>query len=198
MPKPCYQVGAMMLGLLLLGCSNKPGRIPQPDIDANEVALAAMEMLDEDGSGTLSAGELADMASLQRSLDRLDANGDQELSSTEIANRIEEWQEYGSGLVAATCTVFQKGKPLEGATVTYEPEDFFGGSIFTGYGKTNAGGRTIMSVAEEHRPKPVYRGLQTGFYKIVITYADGSKADDFHDGIEIAGDLINQHKVSIP
>ncbi|MDC0934904.1 hypothetical protein OAS39_01365 [Pirellulales bacterium] len=124
-----YRILVVGLVSIAWGCSNKPSRIAQPRIDADGVATKAVAMFDQDGDNVLSSDELSSVSSLARSFGRLDSNGDKQLESDEIAARIRAWQDYGAGLIPATCTVFRKGKPVKGATVTYSPEEFFRESI---------------------------------------------------------------------
>jgi len=103
----------------------------------------------------------------------IDGDGDGALTGDEIAARIKTWLDSGLGMTMYGCQVSLDGKPLDGATVTLEPEPFLGDVLHPASGVTDAGGIAQLSVAEQHRPKPTLLGVTSGFYSIRVT-RDGS------------------------
>ena len=87
---------------------------------------------------------------------------------------------------------------MRGAKVTYEPEKFMGDSVPPAYGATDDSGRTLVSVAPEHLPRPSLKGVKPGFYRIRVTLADGKELSDLDAGVEAGSGLLNQHSFAIP
>ncbi len=160
---------ALLLGLSIAGCSGRPARLKPPSLDADSAAAAALQAYDADGDGLLSTAELAQAPSLKAALGQLDTDGDALISAAEIASRIRGWGQTGAALVTGTCRVTQRGRPVVGATVTFEPEPFLADVIHPAFGTTGTRGMAELSVAEEYRPGPRYTGVQCGFYRVKIS-----------------------------
>jgi hypothetical protein len=159
----------LLLGLSTVGCSGRPSRLKPPSLDAETAAATALQAYDADGNGLLSAAELAKAPSLKASLGALDADHDEQISAEEIANRIRGWGTTGAALVTSTCRVTQHGRPVGGATVTFEPEPFLTDVIHPAFGTTGNRGMAELSVAEQYRPGPKYTGVQCGFYRVKVS-----------------------------
>jgi hypothetical protein len=129
---------------------------------------------------------------------RLDKDRDGKLTAAEIAARIEFYHEFRAGLLPVYCTLVRGGRPVEGARLTYEPEEFMGTGALPAYGTTNSQGSTEISMAEEHRPSSALTGVQPGFYRIRVTLADGTQVTNLDAGIECAGDVMNNHTFALP
>jgi hypothetical protein len=142
--------------------------------------------------------ELQEAKSLESAKKRLDKNGDDKVDAGEITARIQEYIDYRAGLTAVDCVVRRAGRPVAGATVTYEPEAFMGDGIVPATGTTNAEGQAVLSVSEEHLPHPRLTGVRPGFYRVRVTLADGSEASELNAGVECAGDMISTHQITIP
>ncbi len=160
-----------LLGMVLLtGCSGQSTWIDPPQIDADVSAQKAMELYDVDGNGNLDATELAKAPGLNAAIKTLDTNSDDQVSKNEIADRIRSWQENNAGLTSILCNVIMNGYPLEGATVTFEPESFLGDDMQTAVGTTTRHGVTSPSIPKENRPSPdTPSGLQLGFYRVRVS-----------------------------
>jgi hypothetical protein len=153
-----------------VGCSGGPARILPPHIDADDSAERAMEMYDTDGDGLLSAAELEAVPGLKAAMETLDADKDGKASELEIAERIRFWQVSQGGVTSIRCRVTMDGKPLVGATVTFEPESFLGEAIQTAVGVTNFTGAAGPSIPKENRPiADMPPGIQLGTYRVRIS-----------------------------
>ncbi len=156
---------AALIGLA--SCSSRPAAVEPPDLDPAAAAAAAIEQLDQDGSGDLSASELEASA---LSLERWDADQNGAVSVAEMTARWQKFLDSGIGLIGLTCRVVSRSGPLVGAQVTFEPESFQGGAVQPASGETDLSGTTTVSVAEEFRPQPAMTGVQPGLYRVRITH----------------------------
>jgi hypothetical protein len=181
-----------------MGCTSRPARVEVPEFDPDKIGARAIELFDKDGDGSLSSAERGSVKSLESAVQRLDKDGDGKLTAAEIAARIEFYHEFRAGLLPVYCTLVSGGRPVAGARLTYEPDEFMGANALPAYGTTNSQGSTEVSMAEEHRPSPAFTGVQPGFYRIRVTLADGTDVTSLDAGIECAGDVMNNHTFAIP
>jgi hypothetical protein len=160
-----------MLGIGLAiaagGCSGKPAGPARPKIDAAEAARAAIAKYDANGDGKLDATELKGQKcpGLLDAFSRTDTSGDKLLSEEEIAARIQKWLSGSAAIVIALTQVTLDGKPLEGATVTYEPEEFLGSALKTATATTDQHGQCSPGGVDEKFPV----GLYPGAYRVKIS-----------------------------
>ncbi len=159
--------GLLMLGVL--GCGSGPARIDAPSLSASRIAQAAIDQYDTDGDGTITGAELEQAPSLKASVASLDSDGDGGVSESEIAARVKSWMSSGLGLTAIMCKVTLDGRPLSGATVTFEPEEFQGEAVKPGVGETGTDGVASPSIAKEDRQNPLFGGMSVGLYKVRIS-----------------------------
>lgn len=165
----CAVVSATLLATLI-GCGAPSNWIEPPAYDAEQSAAKAMELYDQNSDNSLDSEELQSVPGLQAALKTVDADGNGEVSEEEIANRIRSWQSHNAGLTSILCEVSMGGQPLQGATVTFEPESFLGDDIKTAVGETTRYGQVSPSIPKENRPTPeTPSGLQLGFYRVRIT-----------------------------
>jgi hypothetical protein len=167
----CFRLTlAFALPLLAIGCNYGPSRIEAPSISPAGAADAAMEMHDADGDGFLAGEELDKVPGVKAAMQTVDTNGDSKVSAGEIAERIRAWQASQIGVATIMCVVTMDGRPLEGATVTFEPESFLGDEIQAGSGKTDYTGSAYPRIPKEKRPVPdMPGGLQLGFYRVEVS-----------------------------
>lgn len=183
---------------LSAGCMSGADRVPVPDFDPAGIGAKAVELCDRNGDSLISATEFEEAPSLAAAKSRLDKNGDDSLDAGEIAARIQAYIDYRSALTPVDCTVTKGGRPVAGATVTYEPEAFMGDGIVPATGTTNAEGKAVLSVSAEHLPSPRHSGVRPGFYRARVKLADGTEATKLNAGVECAGDMLSVHQVSLP
>lgn len=159
----------------VVGCSNSPPAIDPPDIEPASIAAAAISQYDANGDQIIDESELANAPSLSFSADRIDVNADGQMTSEEIEQFVEtHWVESGSGLIRLKCRVMMNGQPVDGATVVFEPEQFMGGAIVPASGVTQ-GGTARIDVADEDRPDSNAHGAQNGLYLVRISYKQGGQ-----------------------
>jgi hypothetical protein len=178
------------------GCGKGGDRVRVPSFDPDGIASKAVHLHDANGDGMISGSEFDAAPSLAFAVRRLDHNGDGGLSADEIAGRVRQWQEYGSGLAAVECAVQLKHRPAAQVTVIYEPEEFMGDVVVAASGETGRRGDAVLSVPEEYRPNPGFLGVQPGFYRVKIRLPNGEELDA-RAGFEVAADMLNTHQVSL-
>src|SRR5271166_4483143 len=124
---------ASVLPLVAGGCSGGPPRTAPPAIDAEAAGKQAIALYDKDGDGAISGKELDNCPGIKDALKFFDIH-DSKVTAAAIAARIREWQESNVGTAATKVRVLLDGAPLEGATVTFEPEPFLGPNVATASG----------------------------------------------------------------
>ena len=94
-----------------------------------------MKQYDTNGDGKIAGAELDKAPSLKAALNQIDTSGSKTITAEKITARIQKWQESKVGRMNLTCRVSRKqggqDTPLDGATVTFEPEKFLGGNMPT-------------------------------------------------------------------
>ncbi len=176
------QVAALLL-LGLLGCSNRPARVPPPEVDAADAGRQAIETYDQDGNGSLSREEIGECPALLASFDSLDADSSGSLSGEEIENRIRDWQTSKAALVSCRVRVLLNGRPLRNAEVRLEPVGFLQPGVLPASGVTTDQGFAQLSVAAEHLPAPTLQAMNWGFYNVTVVGPGGENR-----GLTSAGD----------
>ncbi len=138
-----------------------------PKIDPLAAGRAAIAEYDTDHDGVISGKELDRCPALKAAAKRYaDASGN--ITADSIAEAIAQWQANRIAITIMGVAVTLDGKPLEGATVTAEPEKFLGPEVQPASGITDARGGCAMRVQGQ-------LGMQYGLYKIRISKAVGGK-----------------------
>lgn len=157
------------VGLLaLVGCSQsgtQPAEAPVPKYDPDAIAQAALSEFDKSKDGALDATEARACPALAGAFAAIDANNDRRLSADELRKRVEAYAASATGSIEVECLVRVDDQPLEGATVTFEPEACMGQTVKLAVGTTDADGRC----AEYKIDGNPHRGIAPGLYKIRIT-----------------------------
>ena len=168
--------GLLATGVAMVGCSGRPARVRQPAIDPAVAAVKALEAYDADRNGSIAGAELDASPALKSALERLDANRDGGVSADEIVARVNAWKAMKTALTSVRCLITLDGRPLPGATVTFEPEPFLGEHVKTATGQTNQFGDAAPTVADADKPDPsLPGGVHFGFYTVRITKPGGSR-----------------------
>ncbi len=163
-------IAAYLMLVAVYGCSNRPPTLKPPKFDGEDAGIAAMKQYDTDGDGVVGGDELNHAPSLNFALDRLDEDQDDCISAAEVTRLIDDkWKQDAAGVIRIKCVVELDGKPLDGATVTFDPENFLGeGIVYPASGVTRAG-LTTLSVATENLVHPNARGVAPGLYLVRIS-----------------------------
>ncbi len=165
--------------ILLAGCPNDGGPITAPKLDPAAAATSAIAEYDSDSDGMISKSE-AKKSSLDPAAG-WDADGDGKISETEISERLARYEALSPGIQSMTCKVFYRGRPLEGASVTFEPEAFLGGAVEVGTGTTDLEGVAEMVAEEVVKNNPTHRGIRASLYKVRITHPDVDLSAKYND-----------------
>ena len=168
---------ASVVALAAGGCSGGPPRTTPPAIDAEAAGKQAIAIYDKDGDGAISGKELDNCPGIKDALEHFDINHDGKITAAAIAVRIREWQESNVGTAATKVRVLLDGQPLEGATVTLEPEPFLGSNVAAASGQTAKNGATILTIAADSGNPQGERkpGVHYGLYKVRISKQVGGK-----------------------
>ena len=160
----------MVLGGLVVGCRRGPEPPPKPQLDPAQAAAEAIRLYDKNGNGILEPEEWKQSPALAAAKDRIDRDGDGKITSQEIADRIASWLQ--SPAIKTTCTlqINLDGRPLEGATVTLEPEPFLGPSFKAASGSTDLMGMASVSAQDEKFP-----GVYLGLYRVKVSKQVGGR-----------------------
>lgn len=156
---------------LLSGCTGKLPALRPPEFDPQAAAVAAIDQYDTNADGRIDELELKSAPGITSALERLDSNQDGAVTADEVAKLIKErWIGDEVGVMRVAVIVHLNGQPLGGATVTFEPEQFLSNVIHPGTGVTDSEGYTPISMAAEHMPHPNVRsGLAPGLYLVRIS-----------------------------
>jgi hypothetical protein len=150
---------------LLAGCGKSNSPELSAKLDASAVAAAALQDWDKNKNGQLEGAELDACPALKSALAIIDKNKDKSLSAAEIRERVEQYAEQRT--VPVTCVILLDGQPLEGATVTFEPEPCMGPALKPATAMTDSGGSTGPFQVENGS----YTSLPPGLYRIKVTKA---------------------------
>jgi hypothetical protein len=184
----------MFCAVAVSGCGcRKMRRLPLPEINASSAKSKAMEQYDTNGDGRIEGEELENAPSLEWAVEkgkRIDANEDGALTGAEIGDRIKDWLGSNTARISVICMVKKGGAPVEGATVTFDPEKFLGDKIQPSTGVTDASGSAEISIPLKNEDP--YKGVAPGLYLVRITKEGADIPEKYNTqtifGIEVAGD----------
>ena len=145
-------------------CSRFPAAPDSPNIRAGKAGKEAISQYDGNGDGALDAEEVKQSPALNIAFQRIDSDGDGKLTDDEISTRIKSWLNSGTTLMAGTTLVTLDGRVLEGATVTFEPEEFLGPAYKPCSGTSDQFGQAAIE-----GPLEDYPGIYLGFYRIRVS-----------------------------
>lgn len=167
-----YGVVSLFALVVAVGCSGKPTGVDVPDIKPAEAAEAILAKYDSDSDGQLSRNELSNCPALSDALDRYDENADREISGDELTKRFTVWREGGLGISSLACRINFKGRPLEGAEISFIPETGFEDALQPAHGTTDDSGIAMLSIDASHMPADAHNmlGVQQGLFRVEITH----------------------------
>ena len=159
----------ILSGVLVCGCSFRPGRVEVPQIDPAGAASAAVEQYDADKDQSISQSESAACPALAGSFKLYDADHDGLISEAEIQSRLEAMLGSGIGRMPCMIVVYagDSDRPIEGAKVRVVPESFLDEAIQPGEGVTND--RGIAKPVTIDAP-PGLPGIEFGLYRVQVTH----------------------------
>ena len=150
--------------------------VTAPGYNPAQAGAKAMEVYDTDKDGFVAGSELENAPGLKAALQNLDTDGDGKVSAAEVADRVRAWESQGVGLMQFSCDVVLDGRGVEGATVTFEPDAFLEGVVESATATTDGFGTASPRVPKEKRRSPNDPpGTQLGIYKVRISKMAGGK-----------------------
>lgn len=152
------------------GCSRFPAAPEKPEISPREAGRAAIAEYDTNSDGNLDGTELKQSPPLQVAKERIDTNGDGLITAEEITNRINYWSDCGVIVMSGSVRITLDGKPLQGATVTFEPEKFLGPGFVPCKAVTDQSGDAYVE-----GPDPQYPGIYLGLYRVKVSKVVGGR-----------------------
>jgi len=152
----------VVLTVCFLGCGGGgPGR---PPFDPEASGREAMAAYDSNTDGAIDETEAEASPGLVAAFASIDTDGDKQLTEQEIASRVNYYKSAPTIISQGEVKVFYKNKPVEGATVTMEPEPFLGEAFKICEGVTNYNG-----VASIKGHDAAFPGIYLGFYRVRIS-----------------------------
>lgn len=161
-----------IVAVALIGCSTGPARFEAPDVDAADAGVKAMELYNTNRDGMLDEEELRQCPAILAKLALWDADGNGSVDQQEVEKHVAALFKNGTGGTKLRCGVTYKGKPLNGATITLEPETFLGENVQTATGVTDGSGGTQLGIPPEFAPEHLRRikTVHYGVFKVRVTH----------------------------
>jgi hypothetical protein len=138
-------------------------------VDPEGAAAAAIAQYDANNDSVIASAELDKCPALKAALPRIDTDKDGRISATEIAARVRKYESDRVGLVPVTVTVSMDRKPLGGAVVTLQPEEFLGSDVKPAQCTTNDGGFGVFETEGAGAP-----GVQCSLFRVIVSKKDPS------------------------
>ncbi len=159
-----------MLLIIAVGCGGRGDGFTAPNFDPFAASQDAIDTYDTDKNGFISGEELEKTPGLKAGIKNFDSDGDGQVSADEISQRVETWVHMDMALMSLSCDVTLDGQPLEGAVVTFDPEEYLGGVTQQAVGTTSMIGVVMPKVPKEKRPSlDAPPGIQPGLYRVRVS-----------------------------
>jgi EF hand len=168
------------------GCSSKIESIPPPSYDAAAIVQAALAQMDKNKNGQIDGSELDACPALKRALAAIDKNGDKAISAAELQQRVELYARQG--LISLSCTVTLDGRPLDGATVTFEPEPFMGPALKPATAVTDKDG--VVGTFQVDGKSAT--SIPAGLYRIKVTKEGTTIPPRFNTDTTLGREVVNE------
>lgn len=153
---PCLLFVVLLFPTLTAGENlpevKKPQRIYPPAINGFSAGFRAIGQFDANKDRKISGAELDKCPGLKSAIENVDADGDGGITAKEITDRVHAWQKSKLGRMSMSCRVVHNGKPLEGAEVKFVPEKFLGETLKTATGKTDQNGMAMICLPDTLPP----------------------------------------------
>jgi hypothetical protein len=176
----CYLASAALL--TAAGCSSGTS-VKSPDVDPQAAAKIAMERYDANTDSSLEPAELAaSCPALAAALVSFDADGSGRLSADEIAQGLTQMYGPGMSLTEVNCYVTVQGRPLAGAKVRFRPIEMLGDTLPQAEGVTDKRGIAHPTIGAELLPDEFRERalLFPGLYHVEITHPQTQLASRFN------------------
>lgn len=191
----CACALVVAVSLLFTGCERK---LKGPSFDPAKSAADAMTQYDSDSNGSLSEDEVEACPGMKVAFPRIDSDGDGLITESEIAARVEYYKTAPVRVLSGGIKVTYKGKALDGARVTFDPEKFLGDDFAPCSGDTNGNGEAFLNREVDAE----FPGIYLGFYRVRVSkMVDGKETlpkkynEESMIGHEAAADLLNEFDV---
>jgi hypothetical protein len=189
----------LLILLAATGCSGREAVDPV-DVDSGDASARAIEAYDTSEDGALNDAELAQAPALLKYKSLYDADNNGTIEEAEIAQRLDLWQEQGLGFRQLSAVVTLDGRPLVGAHVEFEPEQYVTPAVKPARGETGPDGVASISVADADLPPALanlpIEGVTGGTFKVRVTHPTNAIPDRYNAktelGEEIASDTIRE------
>lgn len=155
-----------LLPCLLTGCSNRPARVPAPQINPEAIVDAVFARADADRDGSLLVSEQATVPAIAAAASHLDTDGDGRVAREELLAWFRAVRDSRVAINPLDVVVTQRGRPLVGVAVRLVPEPCMEGDVKAAEGVTDAEGVAAMTI-----PDATYPGVNCGLYRVEITGA---------------------------
>ncbi|WP_425616267.1 hypothetical protein NA78x_006210 [Anatilimnocola sp. NA78] len=193
----CWLGSLFVLACALVGCGPSGPDVSIPSYNSGSAGSQAIKLFDANQNGTIEAAELSACPGVQAALPRIDLDGNGQLTASEIGQRVAYYGSQPIGVMPLVCKVVYNGRPLPNASVTFVPEEFFGGAITSASGTTDANGS--VSLQKEGLDFPA---LQLGMYRVQVSAKNPAGAESIPSqfntnttlGAEVAPDAPGQER----
>ncbi len=169
------QVSVCLLAVCVLwGCQER--RILRPaELDPDSVGRQALLQYDTNGDAKIDAAELQSSPGLLDGMWASDQDEDKALTAEEIAARVRFHADRKVALLPVRYAITLDGKPLQGATMTLVPEEFFQEVRYL-YLTGDAEGivEPTMEFEDKYKHQASLRGVRPGVYRIQISKTDAN------------------------
>ena len=155
---------AMMVFLAMTGCSRSVPMTKGPGIAPDAVARNAVQQYDSKHLGHLDAEESRKSPAIMALRVELGLGPDAPLNEEQIAERARKWLQSRNPRLVPIVTVDLDGQPLDGATVTFQPEECMGPDYHPASATTVGQGQCVVSGDDPATP-----GLYLGLYRIQVS-----------------------------
>ncbi len=159
------------------GCwRSQPKNLEPAQLDPIAAAQSAMAEYDSDHDGKIRGSELSSCPGLKAATRKIDLDRDGVLSEDEIVARLQYFVDSQAALRNFPMLVTVNRQPVEGLSVTLQPETFLSPAIEPAVGTTNHLGM-VYPMIEFDDPEIVKQGMagvRPGMYRVEISKMDAS------------------------
>ncbi|MCO6043112.1 hypothetical protein NG895_04270 [Aeoliella sp. ICT_H6.2] len=181
----------LLLGSLLLamdiGCSGQPAAL-RTEFAPSQMATDALAAYDANSDGQLAGEELDAAPAIKKNLALYDKDGNGSVAEEELEARFEAWDGAGVAFRRLDVKLTLDGRPLQNATITFEPEVYMTDWVRPATGTTGKSGMAKMSVAAEDLPAELksrgqnMKGVYVGAYKVKVEHPSSRLPEGYRSG----------------